>query len=378
MSARVVHISYSSGGGAGKIASLLASTQNELGVSADLISQSDRSISEEPLTNPALAAEALIEGYVLSKPGSSLMTVLRGNRGQILNKLPSETEVVNLHWLPGVLAEKELGNLLGSGLKVVWTLHDMRPLTGACHYAQGCTRFQSQCANCPQSRALAHAVIKGNLARKSGMFNRAKFAFVAPSNGLVEAARGSSIAREARIEFIPNPYSVSGSGEISQTGNRDRLRLLLVAADAAESRKGLAQVIEWVRSLRQPAVELRVVGRNSHKFKVEGLVTPLGSMTQAQLRQEYESADALVFGSSEDNAPGVLVEAAAFSLPIICLDNQMANWLSNDGLKVFRKEELTVAISTDRATFPAIYREFLEARERHEVAKKYLELYESL
>ena len=33
---------------------------------------------------------------------------------------------------------------------VIWTLHDMNPFTGGCHYSGDCVQFEIDCHKCPQ------------------------------------------------------------------------------------------------------------------------------------------------------------------------------------------------------------------------------------
>ena len=35
-------------------------------------------------------------------------------------------------------------------LPIVWTLHDMNPFTGGCHYSGDCGKFRESCGACPE------------------------------------------------------------------------------------------------------------------------------------------------------------------------------------------------------------------------------------
>lgn len=61
-------------------------------------------------------------------------------------------DVVHLHWVAGL----DLGAVLAAAppdTPIVWTLHDMHPLTGGCHYAMDCEQFTTRCDRCPQLSA---------------------------------------------------------------------------------------------------------------------------------------------------------------------------------------------------------------------------------
>lgn len=64
-----------------------------------------------------------------------------------LDQLP-DADIYHLHWTSGFL---DLPHFFGNIHKpVVWTLHDMFPFTGGCHYNAGCNKFESFCHECPQ------------------------------------------------------------------------------------------------------------------------------------------------------------------------------------------------------------------------------------
>ena len=59
-------------------------------------------------------------------------------------------DVVNLHWVAGMLDYTSFFPLMTARRPVVWTLHDMNAFTGGCHYDDGCGRFTRSCGLCPQ------------------------------------------------------------------------------------------------------------------------------------------------------------------------------------------------------------------------------------
>ena len=49
-----------------------------------------------------------------------------------------DADVVHVHWInEGIYSSHFLSDL---GKPVVWTLHDMWPFTGGCHYSEGCRK----------------------------------------------------------------------------------------------------------------------------------------------------------------------------------------------------------------------------------------------
>ena len=50
----------------------------------------------------------------------------------------------------GFLSPESIGRIRAP---LIWTLRDLWPLTGGCHYTQGCERFTRACGACPQLRS---------------------------------------------------------------------------------------------------------------------------------------------------------------------------------------------------------------------------------
>ena len=59
-------------------------------------------------------------------------------------------DVIHLHWTSWTVAPATLRHWLAAGRRVVWTLHDLWPMTGGCHYPAGCEQYRTACLQCPQ------------------------------------------------------------------------------------------------------------------------------------------------------------------------------------------------------------------------------------
>ena len=64
-----------------------------------------------------------------------------------LNQHIEEADVINLHWVPSMWDYNLFQKL---NKPIVWTLHDMNPFSGGCHYSGNCIGFTTDCKNCPQ------------------------------------------------------------------------------------------------------------------------------------------------------------------------------------------------------------------------------------
>ena len=77
-----------------------------------------------------------------------LFAVDIANTGTDITALPEfqQADVIHLHWInQGMLSLKNIEKILASGKPVVWTMHDMWPCTGICHYSGGCMHYEEEC-----------------------------------------------------------------------------------------------------------------------------------------------------------------------------------------------------------------------------------------
>ena len=107
-----------------------------------------------------------------------------------------EADVIHLSWInQGMLSLKNIRKIIRSGKPVVWTMHDLWPATGICHYARGCNRYASACGNCP---LLPNKGSKNDLSakifrRKKELYHRGAISFVTCSRWLERQAKGSGL-----------------------------------------------------------------------------------------------------------------------------------------------------------------------------------------
>ncbi len=76
-----------------------------------------------------------------------LFAVDIANAGIDITSTPEfkQADVIHLHWInQGMLSLRDIRRVLDSGKPVVWTLHDLWPCTGICHYPSRCIHFRDK------------------------------------------------------------------------------------------------------------------------------------------------------------------------------------------------------------------------------------------
>ena len=243
-----------------------------------------------------------------------------------------QSDVLHLHWIGHFQSPATLAALASLGKPMVWTLHDMRPFTGGCHFSAGCDEYTVACEKCPQLRHDPNALTRRNLAAQREALG--KITVVAPSRWLADCARRSAAFRDCRVEVIPygiNPgefFPVPQAEARAQLGlEKDRTYVLFGADGSGELRKGAAELLAAFQRLLaiHPAPEkltLLCFGAMNEQFASLGEKThALGYLkTTEQLRLAYSAADVFALPSLEDNLPNTMLESLACGTPVAGFD----------------------------------------------------------
>ena len=67
------------------------------------------------------------------------------------NKDYKEADIIHLHWINKSLIN--INDIVKIDKPIVWTIRDMWPFTGVCHYSYDCERYVNSCGKCPQLKS---------------------------------------------------------------------------------------------------------------------------------------------------------------------------------------------------------------------------------
>ena len=242
-------------------------------------------------------------------------------------------DLVNVHWVAGFVSAAGIRRLVESGRPVAWTLHDMRPFTGGCHYTSGCSGFTTDCGACAQLTPALHALPERSLARARRRLAGVPLEFIAPSRWLAGELVRSRLFDEAshRVRVIPNGVDLERYAPGDRPAARQRLGLpaeglaiLLGSVSLDEQRKGARLAAEAVaraaaelarRGLAAPPV---VVTYGSGELVIPGVACRhLGRLDEAGVLDALHASDLHLTMAREDNLPNTVMEALACGVPVV-------------------------------------------------------------
>jgi glycosyltransferase involved in cell wall biosynthesis len=331
----VNHVTFSTSGGAGVVAGRLQELQVKNSVDSRILHVTDKNIQALKFSKPLLFLRALIDFFLVRKDrNNSLFTLLRTKgSSRILRELRSSQALIHLHWTPGAVSTTDIEELLSDGRMVVWTIHDMWPVTAGCHHARDCDGFINQCSGCPQVRKYWQKRVSKELKRKQNVFKcRSRLVLVAPSQWLASQINKSNVAKGSQVRVIPNPIDTYTFRQLPKFESKKSLGISnqslvvgCVAADLSDPMKDVQSVIDGVRELKSSnanlSITLLLVG-GGNVFAPDLTVVSVGNVTvRSEMAHLYSAMDVLVSLSLAESFSLVVAEASSCGVPVICLNS---------------------------------------------------------
>lgn len=313
-------------------------------------------------------------------------------------------DVIQLFWMnSGFMKIESLKKL---NKPIVWTLHDMWPFTGGCHYDDECGKFKQSCGRCPLlDSENEHDLSRRVWERKRKSWRNLPIVVVATSYWLAEMARSSSLFKDQRIEVIPNGIDTNKYQPLDKRVARDACglpqekHLVLFSAFnvITDKRKGNQFLVQALKKMAEEGwgenTELVVIGASPPEnppdlgLKVHYMGHLSDEISQVLL---YAAADVTVAPSMQENLSNTVMESLSCGTPVVAFNiggmPDMINHQQNGYLATpFEKDELAAGIMWvlgDRVRHNNLSQSarqtVLERYSLQAVAYRYLALYESI
>lgn len=264
------------------------------------------------------------------QPGAELFSTANSSYVGCWDGALRNASVLNLHWVAGFVDYPSFFAALPPGKPLVWTLHDINPLTGGCHYAGPCEKFTSRCGACPQlsSKRERDASRRGFdvKAKAYARLDADRVVLVAPSTWIAGEARRSALLGRFRVECIPYGLDLDVFRPLDRDAARKAFgiqaheRIILFVSDYLHNRrKGLDLLLSAIGSIEAKAdVVLASVG-NGVTPEIGGIRSlHLGRVDSDRvLSMIYNIADVFVIPSREENLGQTAIEATACGCPVV-------------------------------------------------------------
>lgn len=243
------------------------------------------------------------------------------------------TDVMHLHWVSWMINYPSFFASIPDTLPILWTLHDMNPFTGGCHFSYGCDTFAIGCGNCPQlGKPHTQDFSRRAFEVKSKALRHKNLHIIAPSRWMEGQARRSAMFRVARsIQCLYHGLDVNCFAPMPKEEARralgldgEGLFLCFGAATVDDPRKGLADVLRALASLRnRGAVQLLLFGKGRPQLPSLPNVRYHSFGYLKSLEQQriiLSAADLFLMPSAAESLGQTALEALACETPVLAYD----------------------------------------------------------
>lgn len=246
-------------------------------------------------------------------------------------KLVKDADIIHLHWVTdGLISLKSIKKLKQMNKPIVWTLHDMHPFTGGCHYTGICEKYKDRCGFCYQLDSNKMKDFSTwNQEKKQEYLQGLNMVAVGCSNWITQCASESTIMKSLKCVSIPNCIETDIYKPCDRAFARARLNIeikekKLIAFGAMNStsdkRKGFVYLKEALEKLDKEQYACLILGGNGEK--IDGMQTiSINHLTDDySLALFYAAADVFVAPSVQENLANTVVEALSSGTPVVAFD----------------------------------------------------------
>jgi len=241
-----------------------------------------------------------------------------------------EADIIHLHWITGGFINiKDLAKI---DKPIVWTIRDMWPMTGGCHYSMGCEKYKMECRSCEQLGSHREYDLSTFILNRKKKYLPKNITIVGISRWISEEAKKSALFKYKNftIETISNTIDLREFFPIDKKKARERLgiktdkKILLVGSTSvSDFYKGFNKYLEAIKVLDKKQYFLCFFGNFDsqlantlgYEYKNFGYI-----QDNSVLRLIYSCADVFIAPSLMDAFGKTLAESMACGTPVVCFN----------------------------------------------------------
>jgi len=237
-------------------------------------------------------------------------------------------DIINFHWINNGFININLFRKIDK--PIVWTIRDMWPFTGGCHYAMECDNFITNCGNCIFLNSKNNLDASRIIHNRKKKFYRNDISIVAISNWLAEQAKKSDLLKENKIRMIANNIDTNIFFPFDKSISRNKLEIntekkiiLFGAINMNNEWKGFNKLLKAFDHIDRKKYYLCTFGKGETK-QISNLgfeVFNFGFINNdSTMRLIYSMADVFVAPSLLEAFGKTIVEAMSCGTPVVCFD----------------------------------------------------------
>lgn len=240
-------------------------------------------------------------------------------------------DIVHLHWITGgMMSVEDIGRIRKP---IIWSLHDMWPFTGGCHYDNYCAQYKQNCGACPilnsnRNKDLSYFNINRRLKTLSKVDN---LTIVGLSKWLADCASSSRVFSNRTVVNLPNPIDTKIYSKVEKVqarrilGLSENKKIVLFGGynAVANPLKGYQELMAALKLIETEDFEIIVFGSPKMDTLIETKLPVhfLGSFSDdIALKIIYNSADVIIQPSKQENLSNIIMESLACGTPVVAFN----------------------------------------------------------
>jgi glycosyltransferase involved in cell wall biosynthesis len=241
----------------------------------------------------------------------------------------NEADIIHLHWINGGFVNIKLLSKIKK--PIIWTMRDMWPMTGGCHYSLNCEKYKTGCGKCEQLRSKnKYDLSKIIFNRKKRYISKENINLVGISRWLSEEASKSKLFKNFDIRTISNNINEKEFYQIDKNIAKEILNLktnkkiiLTGAKNLNDFYKGFHKFLNAIEKLNEKEYYICFFGKIDSKF-IENIgfdYTNFGILNDSiSLRLLYSASDVFVATSLQEAFGKTIAEAMSCGTPVVCFN----------------------------------------------------------
>jgi len=213
---------------------------------------------------------------------------------------------------------------------IVWTMRDMWPMTGGCHYSLNCENYKIGCGRCKQLNSKRNRDLSSWIIRRKRKYLSKNIKFIGISNWLSREAQKSKLLENFDIRTIGNNISTKEFSPLDKKiakkilGIRTNKKIILVGSkNLKDFYKGFDKYLEAIKKLDKTKYFLCSFGELDSKIlKILGFeYKNFGTLYDVtSLRILYSASNVFVAPSVQEAFGKTLIEAMACGTSVVCFN----------------------------------------------------------
>jgi glycosyltransferase involved in cell wall biosynthesis len=308
-----------------------------------------------------------------------------------------EADILHYHWINNDFIN--IKHLKKAKKPIIWTIRDMWPMTGGCHYSLGCNKYKVRCGECPQLKSKFNYDLSRLVLNRKKRYLPKEMKIVGISNWITDEAKSSYLFKDFDIRMFGNNINTDDFFPVDKEVSRKLLgiktnkQIILVGANSLNSfYKGFDKFLEAIKFLNKDkyclyffgALDKEIADNIGFEYKSFGYLHDIIS-----LRLVYSCADVFIAPSIMEAFGKTIAESMSCGTPVVCFDatgpRDIVDHKTNGYLaKHFESKDLAIGIewvlknkdydSLCKNAREKVLREF----DSKVVAKKYIDLYQEI